>query len=638
MSTLRHGRHHAFRSDSLLPWVRQTCAPRRRPAVSSAAWRSLCAVSAPVGLGLLAGRPAEGVMVALGALSAVLTDVAAAYRHRAITMLLPQLLGVAGAFATLSAEGTAFAPYLLPALGVLAGTLACLSLEGSLGAMILLMDAQVALDLPLPGPLWRPPALLLLGGLSVVALALAGRPFFRGRAERALLAHCLAGCAAVLEPDAAGTAGTARRRELHDAVERARHTGAVGGSPLLARHLPGLLALAETASSAGARALASDPALRERLRAEAGRIAAGRHAAGRRASNAATADGATADAAWPGAGGPLDERLARAARAAVRGGDGLTASPAPAVPVAPGDWRDGRRRAVARAVLADPRSWLCGLRVGLALLLAGAAAAYFDLPHPYWAVLNVTFVCRPDIGPVAGRALERFCGTALGLLGSGLVLTLAGPDSALLAVLALAAGLVPALSGTGYLYQAAALATVVMMATQLAGDPGLPLLLPNLACCAIGCLASVLACELLNPGQRQHAVARRLAVAVEQTTLALTPHRPRTVLAPHLQLAKARAEFERARREPPWRQGSTARWAALIDEVERTVEAALAPAPDPAEHQHFDTTRHHLHRLADRLHRLDRPHPPADRARASGPRLTGAGAKAGVRAGAGTVG
>ncbi|MFB7946943.1 FUSC family protein [Kitasatospora phosalacinea] len=626
MSTLRHGRHRTLRSDLLLPWVRQTCAPRRRPAVSSAAWRSLLAVTAPAGLGLLAGRPAEGVMVALGALSAVLTDVAAAYRHRAVTMLVPQLLGVAGAFATLTAEGGPAAPYVLPALGVVAGALACLSLEGSLGAMILLMDAEVALDLPLPGPLWLPPALMLLGGLSVVALALAGRPFFRGRAERALLAQCLTGCAAVLEPDAAGPAGTARRCALHDALERARHTGAVGGGPLLARHLPGLLALAETASSAGARGLACDGALRERLRAEAGRVAAGRPAL---------------DEPWPPGRGPLDVRLARAARHAVlagvgtgtgtgagtgRGteagvgagtgvgaGAGTAAGARAAVGTGagtgagaggrPGRWWWG----VARAVLVDPRSWLCGLRVGLALLLAGGAAAYFDLPHPYWAVLNVTFVCRPDIGPVTGRALERFCGTALGLLCSGLVLACAGPDWALLGVLALAAGLVPALSGTGYLYQAAALATVVMTVTQLAGDPGLPLLLPNLASCAIGCLAAVAACELLGPRHRQLALARRLAVAVEQATLALTPHRPRTALAPHLQLAVARAEFERARREPPWRQGATERWGALIDEVERAVDAALAPVPAPADHRHFDATRHHLHRLADRLDRPDRP-------------------------------
>ncbi|GAA2096208.1 hypothetical protein GCM10009759_25190 [Kitasatospora saccharophila] len=587
--------------------MRQTCAPKRRPALPSAAWRSLLAVTASTGLGLLVGRPAEGVMVALGALSAVLTDVAVAYRHRAVTMLVPQLLGVAGAFATLTAEGTAVAPYLLPALGVLAGVLARLGPEGSLGAMILLMDAQVALDLPLPGPRWLPPALMLLGGLSVVAPALAGRLFFRGRAERALLAQCLAGCAAVLEPEAAGPAGAARRRALHDLLERARHTGAIGGSALLARHLPGLLALAGTASSSGALGLAAVPALVGRLRAEAVRVAAGRPAP---------------EPAWPPGRGPLDERLARAARAAVLPGAGALTG---AEPAAGGDWRAGRLRAVARAVLADPQSWWCGLRVGLALLLAGAAAAYFDLPHPYWAVLNVTFVCRPDVGPVTGRALERFCGTALGVLCSGLVLACGGTDWVLLAVLALAAGLVPALSGTGYLYQAAALATVVLMVTQIAGDPALPLLLPNLACCAIGCLAAVLACELAGPRHRQLAVARRLAVAVEQATLALTPPRPRTALAPYLQLAVARAEFERARREPPWRQGATDRWAALIEEVERTVDGALALTP--ADHHHVDRTRHHLHRLADRLHRLDGrrgPLPadpvPAPRYGAEGPR------------------
>ncbi|MFJ5229317.1 FUSC family protein [Kitasatospora sp. NPDC088391] len=586
--------------------MRQTCAPKRPPTVPTAAWRSLLAIGGPVGGGLLVGRPLEGVMVALGALSAVLTDVAAGYRHRAVTMAVPQLLGMVGAFAMLAAHGGPLEGWVLPALGVVAGVLSCLGPEGSLAGMILLMDAELVLDVPLPGPLWHGPALLLGGALAVVGLALAGRPLRGDRPERALLAQCLTGCAEALE--AVGPAGADRRRALHEAVERARRTVAVGGSTLLGRHLPGLLVLSELASAAGSHGLPVDPALPVRLRAEAAALTEGR------------TGGRGAGPAWPVAGCAFEARMVRAARAAVAPG---TSRPRATVA------ERLRRRAVrqwpvVRPVLADPGSWLAGLRVGLALLLAGAAAARLHLPHPYWAVLNVTFVCRPDVGPVTGRALERFAGTALAALASGLVLASTGSAWALVGVLAVAAGLIPALAGTGYLYQTSALATVVLMATELAGDPALPLLGPILANCAIGCLASVLACELFGGRTRQLVLARRLAGAVEQAALTLGPGRPRpasALAAPraHLQLALARAEFERIRREPPWRQRSTGQWADLIEEVERTVDTALASRPGT------DGARHRLRHAAAGLRRM-----PAPRTRPTG-RTTGRTTRPGNR-------
>ncbi|MFJ8437328.1 FUSC family protein, partial [Kitasatospora sp. NPDC094019] len=398
-----------------------------------------------------------------------------------------------------------------------------------------------------------------------------GRPFIGHRAERALLVQCLASCIEVMEPSSAGEAGVAKRHNLQNILERIRHTGVVSGSSMLARHLPGMIALSELALTAGVQSWEVSSRVLQRLSEEGSKLAA----------LGPDRTDSSVSRPWPKAVRPLDARVTRAARSAVEPSFGRAkGSASPTQQLARYRW------SVVQVTLTDTQSWRCGLGVGLALMLAGTIAQNLQLPHPYWAALTVTFVCRPDLGPVTGRAVERLSGTAVGLLFSWLVFSCTGSPWVLVTALALATGLIPALAATGYLYQTAALVTVVMMATQIAGEPGLDLLVPNLCNCALGCLTSVASCALLCRRVRDRTLARHLrradARSVPAPVLPSCEFRGADAMdfswapAKHLKIARARAELDRARREPPRRHTRITNWEALIEDEELHLDAELA--------------------------------------------------------------
>ncbi len=74
-------------------------------------------------------------------------------------------------------------------------------------------------------------------------------------------------------------------------------------------------------------------------------------------------------------------------------------------------------RAILRANL-TLRSSAFRHAIRLATTVAAAAAIYraFDLPHGYWVPLTVLFVLRPDFGSTFTRGLQRYIGTAAGVV------------------------------------------------------------------------------------------------------------------------------------------------------------------------------------------------------------------------------
>ena len=56
------------------------------------------------------------------------------------------------------------------------------------------------------------------------------------------------------------------------------------------------------------------------------------------------------------------------------------------------------------------------LRLAVTVAIAATIDRAFDLPRGYWIPLTVLFVLRPDFGSTYTRGLQRYVGTALGVV------------------------------------------------------------------------------------------------------------------------------------------------------------------------------------------------------------------------------
>ena len=108
----------------------------------------------------------------------------------------------------------------------------------------------------------------------------------------------------------------------------------------------------------------------------------------------------------------------------------------PAVPpVPPRPLRSVLRRATSTAAL-----WV-GARIGLCVGLATALAILLHPPqHAFWIPLTVAVVLRPEYGAVLVRAVQRFLGTAVGVVAVALLVTLTSTPWWLALAAALALG------------------------------------------------------------------------------------------------------------------------------------------------------------------------------------------------------
>ena len=75
------------------------------------------------------------------------------------------------------------------------------------------------------------------------------------------------------------------------------------------------------------------------------------------------------------------------------------------------------------------------IRLSVTVAIAAAIDLVFDLPRGYWIPLTVLFVLRPDFGSTYTRGLQRYIGTALGVVLATLITSALDPGPYALAVL-----------------------------------------------------------------------------------------------------------------------------------------------------------------------------------------------------------
>ncbi|MFE6893308.1 FUSC family protein [Streptomyces sp. NPDC057694] len=511
----------------LPPWLGHALRAQRAPVPWPAVLRGALAAGPLLLAAVLAGNPSSGVLLALGAMLAGVND-RPGPRLAALTRLGgPALAGGAGmvvgtALSPFAGEGGGFGHGVVivtafAVLGLLGGAVSAVGPVASAAGTQVLVTVAIGAGMPLPEAGWQR-ALLFVGGaawLIVLRVALpspAARTARDGRTARAARAARIKGSgrglgylydgerfavAAVYDAvarlvEAAGrTDSRARRAALTAALDQAQDALRGGGAAArrLRAQYVAALPLAEAATAL----------------AWAGKTVPERAAEGPRRLAAAVRTGAAvgplpAPTRCDAGLRALDEALLRAAEVFDGG----------RVPDQP------RRRNSPTTVLrkaAGPGGREYGIRVGLSF---GASAAVAQALHPlhwYWLPATAVFLVKPDLGPLASRALCRAAGTVAGAAAfAGLAALLPRP-AGLVVLVALCGALIP-VATRHFAAQTAVVTVLVLSLVMVGGEPQASAgrITETLLACAIVLVAG----HLPGPGDHRGGGVRvRVAVARE---------------------------------------------------------------------------------------------------------------------------
>ncbi|MFD7297016.1 FUSC family protein [Streptomyces sp. NPDC059897] len=493
------------RPHSLPPWLSHALRAQRAPVPWPAVVRGALAGGPLLLVAVAAGRPSSGVLLALGTLLAGVND-RPGPRLAAVSRLggpaLAGALGMTvGSFVGGALPTGALIAGIFAVLGLVGGAFSAIGPVASSAGTQFLVTVAIGAGMPLPEPGWQR-ALLFAGGAAwLILLRLVLPSPVRANVRTKGLGYLYDGERAAVA-------------SVYEAV--ARLLDAVGGPEAQARRVALTAALDQ-----------AQDALRP------GRSAATRRLRRQYSAALPLAEAATA-LAW--AGQPVPARAAQGPRrlaAAVRSGEAPGALPAPAradaglraldesllraaeaFDGAAGHLPSARRRASASTLLrrvAGPAGREYGVRVGLSF---GASAAVAQALHPlhwYWLPATAVFLVKPDLGPLASRALCRAAGTVAGaVLFAGLAAVLPQPFG-LVALVAACGALIP-VATRHFAAQTAVVTVLVLSLVMVGGEPQASWgrITETLLACAIVLVAG----HLPLPGRHRGGGVRvRLAVA-----------------------------------------------------------------------------------------------------------------------------
>ncbi|MEV4559581.1 FUSC family protein [Kitasatospora sp. NPDC049285] len=540
-------------------------------------------------LGVATDRHGAGVLAGLGAMFASINDRPGTRRTGLPHIGLPALAGAAGLLLGRADGWPAVA--LLAVVGLVSGAISVRGPVSSAAAVQLLVLTAVGGGMPLamPGPVKA--ACYLAGAGWILLLRLLhprrGGPTGPRHGERLLVAAVFDALADAL--DAVGTpAAEPARRRLTAALDRAdealrlrllvrlRHTGA--DDRLAAR-----AAAASALCEAGVALLWEAAPLPARISVGPRRLAAAVRDDGPPGPLPAPAPGTPArlafDRAVLAAGVAFATRPGAGRRTALRlrtGEAGATGGPV--------------RLRGSRA--SGPAGREYGVRVAACVAASAAVAHLLRADHWYWLPVTAAFLVKPDYGPLFSRTVNRFAGTALG------VLLLAGATAAggwvaghgdaarwvPIAAATLAGALTP-LALRHFALQTAAVTVTVLAFVATAGDTQAAG--SRLVDTATACAIVLLIGHLPGLSDTRARVGHRSAQALRSTgryldhVLAEPAGPPGAVRRTDLRraayhaLAEARAAAESAAAEL---RGGDPRWLRVTAGAERIADAATACA------------------------------------------------------------
>ena len=264
----------------------------------------------------------------------------------------------------------------------------------------------------------------------------------------------------------------------------------------------------------------------------------------------------------------------------------------------PEDWRI-RLRELADRTLASPESRAFAIRLALCMSLAEIARQYLPIERPYWVLLTVAIVLKPDFGSVFTRAVQRGAGTLLGVLLGSAVLALLPRTAWVLVAMAGFAALLPWARDTNFGLFSVFQTPVIILLLDLALPAGTGLVAARLIDTLIGCGIVLVFGYLLWPqtwraplDEALRATTLALDAFVEAAFTGSPADRRRARRRTYRALTELQTQLQRRLAEPPPISSRAAAWWPVIVQLERAAdavtEAVIAtrggePAPDLAQ-------------------------------------------------------
>ncbi len=535
-----------------------------------------------------------GVFGTTGALAASLAPTGGPLRDRLRRTAAATAFGAAGLVIGQYASGGGWLPVVLIAVvSAAAALISAVNAALSLGALQLLIYTALASGLVTPLPAAAEVGFFFAGAAWATLTTLVQAAAERGDPDRAAVAEVFTRTGELLA--AAGSADTdeSRRRlttalnAAYDRVIRSRSSTAGRSRELseLAGVLNGAAPLVEATVATVRAGVPADPADVTAVHALAAAV--------------------TGDRELPaGRPPPLDDGppTRRAVRHGLRLAWNVVGDPeeraGAAVPLPRLDRRT-RLRDLADRTVASPDTRSFAVRLALCMTVAEVARQRLPLERPYWVLLTVAIVLKPDFGSVFTRAVHRGVGTLLGVLIGSLLLAVLPRDAWVLVAMAVAAGLLPWARGANFglfsVFQTPVI--ILLLDLALAGGPGL--VGARMVDTLVGCAIVLVVGYALWPQTWRAPLDEALRDAVTAldayvgAAFTCSPAETRrTRRRSYRALTELHTQLQRRLAEPPPISTRAAAWWPVIVQLERTSDAVTGaliairtgdPVPDPGQ-------------------------------------------------------
>ena len=258
-----------------------------------------------------------------------------------------------------------------------------------------------------------------------------------------------------------------------------------------------------------------------------------------------------------------------------------------------------RCRELADRTLASTDSRAFAVRLALCMSIAEIARQYLPIQRPYWVLLTVAIVLKPDFGSVFTRAVQRGAGTLLGVLLGSAVLAVLPRNVWVLVAMAAFAALLPWARDANFGLFSVFQTPLIILLLELTQPSGPGLVGARLTDTLLGCAIVLVFGYLLWPqtwraplDEALRDAALALDAFVEAAFTGSPADRRRARRRNYRALTELQTQLQRRLAEPPPISNRAAAWWPVIVQLERTsdavTEAVIAqregePAPDLAQ-------------------------------------------------------